>query len=191
MAEAVSSVWYVDANVLAGAARRQVLLALAGAGLARLRWSEKILAEAGHAHARIIDAKPGRRDGAGEAAQLVTALDAAFPEAMTDADAMAAILIDAKLPDPGDEHVIQGALAAQAPLIVTENLRDFPARVLISLGLSALSSDRAFESICAADPETARAALDGAAKRMRIDPQRFAEAMRRAGLKRSAAFLAR
>jgi len=190
LAEGAAPVWFIDANILAGAARRQVLLALAGAGLIRVRWSEQVLAETGHAHARIIDAKPGRRDGAGEAAQLVTALDAACPEAMTDDAAMAAITVDAKLPDRGDAHIIQGALASQAPLIVTENLRDFPAKILTPMGLSAQSADRSYEAVCKADPQSAREALTAAAGRMRIDPARFAGAMRRAGLKRSAGFFA-
>ena len=190
LAETAISVWYIDANVLAGAARRQVLLALADAGLVRMRWSEQILAETGHAHARIIDAKPGHRDGAGEAAQLVIALNAAFPEAMTDADAMAAITIHAKLPDRGDAHVIQGALASKAELIITENLRDFPAKILAPLGLYAVSADKAFEAVCNAASGSANAAFRKAARRLRLSPEVFAGAMHRAGLKRTATFFA-
>ena len=189
LGESRPPVWFIDANVLASAARRQALLAFADAGLVRVRWSEPILAETGHAHARIIDAKPGPRDGAGEAARLVTALDAAFPEAMADADAMAAIPITAKLPDRGDEHVIQGALASQAELIVTENLRDFPAKILSPMGLAALGADQAFEILCGPRLDAARDALLRAAKRLRLNPDSFGEALNRAGLKRTAAIL--
>lgn len=190
MAERDKPVWYIDANVLAGAARRQAILAFADAGLVRPRWSEKVLAETGHAHARIIDAKPGARDGAGEAARLITALDAAFPEAMVDPDAMAAIAIEVKIPDRNDAHIYQGALASQAAVIVTENLRDFPAKILKSMGLSALSADRALETVCQVRPDAAGAALHAAAKRLRLSPDSFAAALRKAGLKRTAPFAA-
>ena len=190
MAERAIPVWFIDANVLAGAARRQAVLALADAGLARIRWSQMVLEETGHAHARIIDAKPGPRDGAGEAARLITALDAAFPEAMVDPGALAATPLEAKIPDRNDAHIYQGALAGQAPLIVTENLRDFPAKILKPMRLFALSTDHALETACRAEPAAAGAALHAAAKRLRLSPDIFAEALRKAGLKRTAPFAA-
>lgn len=48
--------------------------------------------------------------------------------------------------DPGDMHVIEAALAAKAPLIVTDNARDFPRRHLLPLGLERVGVDAFFAS---------------------------------------------
>ena len=46
--------------------------------------------------------------------------------------------------DPGDLHVIEAALSADASLIVTSNARDFPLRQLRPLGLDRVSIDAFF-----------------------------------------------
>lgn len=86
---------FLDACVLAGALKRHLVLGLAEAGLIYPRWSEKVLFETGHAHARIVSNEPGR-DGAGEAARIVTALEAAFPEAMVLAEMAETVQLPAR-----------------------------------------------------------------------------------------------
>ncbi len=46
-----------------------------------------------------------------------------------------------KLPDEGDRHVIAAAIKSKADIIVTENLKDFPRKVLAIYGIEAKSSD--------------------------------------------------
>lgn len=45
------------------------------------------------------------------------------------------------LPDPEDDHVLAAAIAAQASVIVTDNLRDFPMRNISPHEIEALSAD--------------------------------------------------
>lgn len=46
-----------------------------------------------------------------------------------------------KLPDPNDRHVLAAAIRARSAVIVTMNLKDFPAESLASFGLEAQHPD--------------------------------------------------
>lgn len=56
-------------------------------------------------------------------------------------DALPLCPSDLSLPDPGDWHVLATAIAADALVIVTENLKDFPHDILFRFRLSACSLD--------------------------------------------------
>jgi len=172
---------FLDACVLAGAVRRHLVLSLAEAGFFYPRWSEKVLYETGHAHARIVDGKPGR-DGPGEASRLVMALEHAWPEAMVSTDVAQAIKVTGKLPDPDDAHVMQGAAAGEARLILTENMKDFPRATLKPLGLYARPTGDFIASRLGLAPEACRVALLGAAHRLGLSAPRFSLALQRARL---------
>jgi hypothetical protein len=57
------------------------------------------------------------------------------------------------LPDPNDRHVLAAAITAQAPLIVTFNLSDFPLQILTAYHTRAMHPDDFAVSLYEADPE--------------------------------------
>ncbi|AAL45988.1 PIN domain-containing protein (plasmid) [Agrobacterium fabrum] len=51
------------------------------------------------------------------------------------------LIADLTLPDPDDRHVLAAAISARASVIVTWNLKDFPARDLLAHGVTSKSPD--------------------------------------------------
>jgi predicted nucleic acid-binding protein len=122
----------LDACVLIPAALRDILLRAAGAGLYQVFWSDEILDEV----RRNLISQLGRSED--DVERLTGALRAYFPEAtVTDFGA----LIDTMTNDPNDRHVVAAAAACEAGVIVTSNLRDFPASALAPHGIEAQSPD--------------------------------------------------
>ncbi|MEQ8404830.1 MAG: PIN domain-containing protein [Oceanicaulis sp.] len=177
-AQTAAPALFIDACVLAGAVRRHLVLAFAASGLLQPRWSAKVLFETGHAHAKIVEAKP-HRDGAGEAARLVVALEQAFPEASVPDDH--GVKVEGRLPDEGDRHVIESALACGAGLILTDNIKDFPRKILEPYGVYARTPAEYFASKLGAEPSAAPALMVAAA-RLKLCPPQFARALQQARL---------
>ncbi|MFO7856196.1 MAG: PIN domain-containing protein [Paracoccaceae bacterium] len=93
------------------------------------------------------------------------------------------------LPDPADVHVLEAALAADADLLVTSNLKDFPAPKLRALGLAPISPDALLWELAGRSPEAASAALARALRpfpHLAGDPKEAARALKRARLPRLA-----
>lgn len=121
----------LDACVLYPTVLREILAGLADAGGFEPVWSVRILEEWARAAAR-------RNPGDGVIASgEIAALKARFPNAeIPDAAAD-----DLWLPDENDIHVLATARSGGAGLIVTFNLRDFPARELRGHGIEAVHPD--------------------------------------------------
>lgn len=130
---------FVDACVLAGALKRNVLLSLAEAGLLRIRWSQAVLDETRDAIEAML-ARTGDGDAAARARRAVSAMTRAFEDAMTDGYDIFLCRAEGA-PDPDDAHVIAAALKARVAIIVTDNVRHFPIALLTPLGLRAIQSD--------------------------------------------------
>lgn len=129
----------VDACSLFSPLTRNLLLSLAEGEFFRLRWSAEILGEVERAIARSY-ANKGFHDGAERAARARAAMERAFEEAaVTDYEELLPNL--GELPDPNDAHVIAAALKTRASVIVTENLKHFPERILKPLDLEAKKAD--------------------------------------------------
>lgn len=113
---------------------RAALFALAREGAFRPRWSERIEAEWRAAMAKPPDAPPPALiDGE------IALARAAFPDALV--EGWEALEGPLSLPDWHDRHVLAAAIAAEADVLVTDNLRDFPQRTLAGHGIARESAD--------------------------------------------------
>jgi len=130
----VAFVATIDACVLHRPPVRDLLIRLAVKRLFRLSWSERILDEMVHS---VLRARPDLTPD-----QLTRTRDLmveALPAAMTEGYEP---LIEAlPLPDPDDRHVLAVAIRSGAQVIVTDNLRDFPAEILGIYDIEAQSAD--------------------------------------------------
>lgn len=130
---------YVDACCLAGVLKRNLLLTLAEAEFFRLRWSDKVMQETAAA-IRDILLRRECPDAEARGKAAVAAMIEAFEDAMvSDYDDL--IGAAARLPDPGDAHVLAAALKTRAHVIVTDNVRHFPPQVLVPLSIEAVTTD--------------------------------------------------
>lgn len=112
----------LDACVLYPTVLREILMEVAASGGFAPVWSAQILAEWQRAAARLGP------DGAAIATGEIASLRRLWAEAEVPANPVLEQRL--WLPDPADVHVLSTAIIAGAGLIVTLNLRDFPARAL-------------------------------------------------------------
>jgi predicted nucleic acid-binding protein len=152
-----------DASVLYPSTLRDLLLRIAQSGLVDAKWTEQILDEVFSALRRqrpdLDDAKLARtRALMGTAARdwRVSGHER---------------LIDSlKLPDPDDRHVLAAAIRARAQIIVTSNLRHFPADELRSWDIEAMSPDEFVRDQISLDRSTVYAAVQQIANSWRNPP---------------------
>ncbi len=127
----------LDTSVLWPSLQRDFLLSLAIEQIYRPIWSSAILAELEYHEARKLRDRHGIEPEQSErrAARLVGTMRSAFVDAeITGWEPLEGTY---GLPDPDDEHVVAAAHLGGAAVIVTSNLRDFPASRLPS-GMSAM-----------------------------------------------------
>jgi hypothetical protein len=123
----------LDACVLYPFSLRDTLLHLAERDLYEPIWSARILEET----RRNLTAE---RVTPEQADRLIAAMRTAFDAADADAGAIAKIE-PALTNEAKDRHVLAAAVVAEAPVIVTFNLRDFPAEACAPHGVSTLHPD--------------------------------------------------
>lgn len=152
---------FLDACVLFPTVLREVLIGLAP--LYRPLWSGRVLEEWRRAAADRL----GPDAGAIAAAEIAVLRDL-FRDSDTDAAepdgparARLAAFETMALPDEGDRHVIASAIAGGAVMIVTENRRDFPARIMRQLDLRVISPDEFIAELARRDqPAVIKAARE-------------------------------
>lgn len=148
---------YIDACALAGALKRNLLLTLAEAEFYRVRWSDAVMQETGAAIQDMLN-KRDVPDAEKRGQMAVAAMTEAFEEAMvSDYDDFLSVAV--KMPDQGDAHVLAAALKTRAHVIVTDNLKHFPADILKPLNVEARSTDDFLADTIALNPGKAVSAI--------------------------------
>ncbi len=135
----------LDACVLYPTVLRQVLVGVAEAGLIRPVWSERLFEEWRRTAERL---HPG--DGVFATGEMAR-LNARWPEAqIPEASDLEGQLW---LPDPSDIHVLATAITGRANVIITLNLKDFPARELVGHDVTARHPDAVLYALWLDHPE--------------------------------------
>lgn len=159
----------LDTNTLWPSLRRDFLLSLAIDGLYRPVWSERTLEELEYCERYKLMDRGMREDEAAERAQfLISRMRDAFEDALIP-ESSTQVVVAFGLPDPNDEHVLAAAFAAGAEVIVTENLKDFPAHRLPS-GISTILPEDFARDTVSVDPSRALAATAAMARRRSNTP---------------------
>ena len=113
-----------------------------------MRWSAQVLAETERAIETILTGKDyDSADAKDRAARARRAMETAFEEALVDDYEDLTCACDG-MPDHNDIHVLAAALKTQAATIVTENLKDFPERVLAPLNIAVAASVSIAANLC-------------------------------------------
>lgn len=166
-----------DACVLYPAPLRDFLVRLALTGAFRARWTERIHDEWIRA---VLLRYPDKAEALARTRQL---MNNAVPDCLV--DGYEAIAQGITLPDPDDVHVLAAAIRCGASVIVTFNLKDFPAEVLAQYGIEAQHPDEFADYLFDLHP----AAVVEAASRQRaslkhppLDVDRYLDNLLRQGL---------
>jgi predicted nucleic acid-binding protein len=128
---------FTDASVLYSRVFRDYLLYSATEDVIEVIWSKKVLDEMAK---HLIENISGFTSESAEL--LVAAMNRFYPDAEvnpTETEHNALTRYD--LPDEGDRHVFAAALAADADIICTSNIKDFPKKVAGELKMSIMTPD--------------------------------------------------
>lgn len=136
-----------DACVLYSASLRDLLMRLALADLCRAKWSEQIHEE------WMRNLRANQPQITTQQVERVRQLmDTHVRDGLVTGHEP--LIERLNLPDPDDRHVLAAAIHAQATVIVTFNLKDFPAHALEAFGITAQHPDEFALSLLKRDPET-------------------------------------
>ncbi len=123
-----------DANVLYPNTLRDLLIRIAQSGIVQAKWTTEILAEMAAALTRNRPDTPSSRLD-----RLQGLMNTAVRDCLV--SGYEPLIEGLKLPDPGDRHVLAAAIKSGAQVIVTRNLKDFPAASLEPWDIEAKSPD--------------------------------------------------
>jgi len=152
-----------DANVLYARVLRDYLLHAASAGAISIIWSDGILDEAiDHLKENVV----GFDEESGTL--LKRLMNEAYPLAQIDPTPEDFSCLDGiVLPDEKDRHVLAAALAAEADILCTVNIKDFPKEATLPFGIITLKPDELFSSLIDKCPDKMLIAHERTIKRLR------------------------
>lgn len=167
-----------DACVLYPAPLRDLLIRLAGKGLYRAKWTAEIDDE--WKRNLLLNRPDLTREQLDRVSELMIR---AVPDALVTGHR--SLCAGLSLPDPGDVHVVAAAIRCNAEVVVTFNLRDFPASALDEFEIEARHPDELVMNLWDLD----QAAVLAAAAQMRramirnpYSPEQFIDCIYRQGL---------
>jgi predicted nucleic acid-binding protein len=155
--------------VLYPAPLRDFLLQLAGTGLFRARWSN-------HIHEEWIRSVLADRPDipAERLARTRALMETAVPDAAV--SGYERLIPTLSLPDPDDCHVLAAAIRGRCDVIVTYNLKDFPASALAEDHIEAQHPDEFIGHLIDLRPESVCQAAKTVRARLRnppVDPEDY------------------
>jgi predicted nucleic acid-binding protein len=155
-----------DACVLYPAPLRDLLVQLATARIFRAKWTELIHDEWTR---NLLIKRPDLN--ANRLARLRVLMNENVPDSLViDFEALIPTL---ELPDPDDRHVLAAAITAEAKIIVTFNLKDFPASILARYGIAAQHPDVFISDTIERYPQQVLQAVETILARLKNPPQTF------------------
>lgn len=175
-----------DACVLYPAPLRDLLVGLGCSGLCQVKWTRRILDECFRGLLR--DRPDLAPDKLSRTREL---LERAIPDVeVTGYEELIEGI--SGLPDLDDRHVVAAAVRSGAQVIVTHNLRDFPATALGRYGVEAQSPDDFVRDLIGLNESAVVQVIQRQAARLRNPPRTLAEvlgSLRKQGLAESCALL--
>lgn len=174
-----------DACVLHPAGLRDFLIRMAMTGLFRARWTDEILDEMERS---ILRRRPDLTTTKMERTREL--MCGAVTDCLT--TGYEGLVTGLELPDPGDRHVLAAAIRAGSAVIVTENIKDFPAKVLDPYNIEAQTPDTFVLHLIDLAPGTVSAVIQGQASALKNPPMTVNDVLdhlARSGLPRATAAL--
>ncbi|AFY92293.1 PIN domain-containing protein [Chamaesiphon minutus] len=155
-----------DACVLYPAPLRDLLVQLATTRIFRAKWTELIHDEWTR---NLLIKRPDLN--ANRLARLRVLMNENVPDSLvTDFEQLIPTL---ELPDPEDRHVLAAAIATNAKIIVTFNLKDFPDVILARHGIVAQHPDVFVGNLIERYPQQVLQSVDTILSRLKNPPQTF------------------
>lgn len=151
-----------DANILFSRTLRDYVLYAADEGAIEVHWSREILAEM----SRNLRENLGfSQDSASRLEQLMNDY---IEYALVEVDAGHLAAVEAVEMDAKDRHVLAAALAADADILLTDNVKDFPAEWMAEQGIELLTAGQLLIRLADGFPDKMRAAHE---KTVRYSPK--------------------